>query len=55
MVFSLGAGLGYLFLPRGSSLQDFAAPTSFLKNQGKPTQKNNSIEIDDTKVVLKGY
>lgn len=53
MVFSLGAGLGYLFLPRGSSLQDFAAPTSFLKNQGKPTQKNNSIEIDDTKVVLK--
>ena len=29
------------------------APTSFLKSQGKPTQKNNSIEIDDTKVVLK--
>ena len=53
VVFSLGAGLGYLFLPRGSSLQDFAAPTSFLKSQGKPTQKNNSIEIDDTKVVLK--
>jgi len=52
MVFSLGAGLGYLFLPKGSSLQDFAAPTSFLKNQGKP-KKNNSIEIDDTKVVLK--
>ena len=47
IVFALGAGLGYLFLP------DFAAPTSFLKSQGKPTQKNKSIEIDDTKVVLK--
>lgn len=53
LVFSLGAGLGYLFLPRDSSLQDFAAPTSFLKSQGKPIQKNKSIEIDDTKVVLK--
>ncbi len=53
VVFSLGAGLGYIFLQRGSSLQDFAAPTSFLKSQGKPTQKSNSIEIDDTKVVLK--
>ena len=52
IVFALGAGLGYLFLPRGSQA-DFAAPTSFLKSQGKPTQKNNSIEIDDTKVVLK--
>ena len=52
LVFALGAGLGYVFMSRGS-LQDFAAPTSFLKSQGKPTQKNNSIEIDDTKVVLK--
>jgi len=51
-VFSLGAGLGYLIIPR-SSLQDFETPTSFLKNQGKSTQRNNSIEIDDTKVVLK--
>ncbi len=53
LVFALGAGLGYIFMSRGSSLQDFTAPTSFLKSQGKPTQKNNSIEIDDTKVVLK--
>ena len=52
IVFALGAGLGYLFLPRGSQT-DFAAPTSFLKSQGKPKPKNNSIEIDDTKVVLK--
>ena len=52
IVFALGAGLGYLFLPRGSQA-DFAAPTSFLKSQGKPTQKNNSIEIDNTKEVLK--
>ncbi len=52
IVFSLGAGLGYLFLPKGSSQADFMAPKSFLKSAGKKTQQN-SIEIDDTKVVLK--
>ena len=52
LVFALGAGLGYIFIPRDSQI-DFAAPTSFLKSQGKPKPKNNSIEIDDTKVVLK--
>ena len=53
LVFALGAGLGYVFLQKGNSLEGFAAPTSFLKNQGRPIQKNSSIEIDDTKVVLK--
>jgi len=52
-VFSIGAAVGYIMVSNSSSLHDSAAPTSFLKSQGRPAQKNNSIEIDDTKVVLK--
>ncbi len=53
IVFSLGVAFGYLFLAKGITGTNFNAPTSFLKSQGKPTQKSNSIQIDDTKVVLK--
>ena len=49
LIMILGVGLGYLIWGRQEST--YEKPLSFLKSQGKE-KKNNSIEIDDTKVVL---
>lgn len=50
-VFCLGLFIG-MFVTKGNSQADIGAPASFLKNQGKPQNKTNKIEIDDQKVVL---
>jgi len=49
LIMILGVGLGYLIWGRQMSV--YEKPGSFLKSQGKDKQ-SNSIEIDDTKVVL---
>lgn len=50
-VFCLGLFIG-VFVTKGNSQADIAAPTSFLRSQGKPQNQTNKIEIDDQKVVL---
>ena len=49
LIMILGVGLGYLIW--GRQVDTYEKPLSFLKSQGKE-KKSNSIEIDDTKVVL---
>lgn len=51
LVFVLGLGLGF-FIGKQSSQGNNEAPSSFLKSNGMKKQKN-TVEIDDTKVVLK--
>jgi len=49
LIMILGIGLGYLIW--GKQMPVYEKPESFLRSQGKD-KKSNSIEIDDTKVVL---
>lgn len=51
LVFVLGLGLGF-WIGKNNSQGDVQTPGSFLKSNGMKKQKN-SLEIDDTKVVLK--